>query len=248
MPLTQDELVQSLHYADQQTAKVSNLEDNFRIGWCSVRQISVFRALSHDLDSWQAVIGCVTDSDVKCSPTCPSMENSLVLGPDHLTPGHASDSQGSASGHPFQRPLPPVSLADSQGMSFFTRFCSRWNATRTFLIGLMCFGTLKFNQISLPPATQWYPVLTVYIASTRLQSYKSSHFTNRQTLPPPIYSYSPRQGHPFYQQSFCRRFIHRRWSRLNSVTLTIHRRRREPSYICTLASFLTVSQPVSCSS
>jgi len=108
----------------------------------------------------------------------------------------APDSQGWASGHSSQIPLPPVSHRGwHQGMSFFMRFCSRWNATRIRITN--SFGAWAPFWDSSESACQK--------SLSDISSWQSTASQRHHNLPispvilalaTPFYSYSPQARSP----------------------------------------------------
>ena len=138
---------------------LSFITSSMRICLCFFTYIQI----ASSLIPWQAasVSQAGSISDHSPSQNLPMAFWSLDSPPTWQAP----DSQGGASGHSSQRPLPPVSHRGwHQGMSFFTRFCSRWNATRIRIMSQIGAGApfLRFKRISLPNIAQWYHFMTVY--------------------------------------------------------------------------------------
>jgi len=75
---------------------------------------------------------------------------------DNLLLWQAYDIQGSASGVLVRDLFRPSDAPDSQGMSFFMRFCSRWNATRVLkVLPGACRRLAIHDRISQPNASPW---------------------------------------------------------------------------------------------
>jgi len=98
---------------------------------------------------------------------------------DNLLLWQAYDIQGSASGVLVRDLFRPSDAPDSQGMSFFMRFCSRWNATRVLKVWSRASsapGYSRQNKFSTLLLREIYSR-----KSDASQTYKSFHISDLAT-------------------------------------------------------------------